>query len=117
MLRDECVVSEVQQLRTPKVYRLKTTCSDGLAIEVELHEDVIAQPRISSKVRINVSGSKEECLGNDFCAHGYVVSGTEIGGLHRVVISLGGLLVILKSPRPLEFKPMDKVYVGLTITG
>ncbi|MCY0867966.1 MAG: DNA-directed RNA polymerase subunit G [Desulfurococcus sp.] len=115
MVEYECSISEIQQLRAPKVYRLKASCGSGLLIEVELHEEVVEQPRVDDTVvEVYVGGDREACLEKYFCAQGYIVSNTMLGGTYRTVISLHGLLVVIRSPGELGLKPMDKVYVGLT---
>ena len=111
-MKVECTVSEVTPLRVPKVFRVKNACGN-LSVEIELHEEVVTIPRKGDKLVVAVLQSKEECLNYYYCAHGYVVSNTKIDSTHRVVISLHGLLVILKSEEQLPYKTMDHVYVGL----
>jgi len=114
-LRSECMVEDVEALRVPRVYRVKASCRNGLSMEIELHEDIIAQPSKGRSIVVEVTEDKGKCLEHYFCAHGYVVSNTQIGDVNRVVISLNGLLTILKTREALGFKPMDKIYLGITI--
>jgi len=114
-LRSECMVEDVEALRVPRVYRVKASCKNGSSMEIELHEDIITQPSKGRSIVVEVTEDRGKCLEHYFCAHGYVVSNTQIGDVNRVVISLNGLLAILKTQEALGFKPMDKVYLGITI--
>ncbi len=109
----ECSVVDVTPLRIPRVYRVKTTCSD-YEVEIELHAEVVNIPRKESKITLEITNSKDECMKHYFCAHGYVVSNTQLGDIYRVVISLHGFLVVIKSKNKLELKELDHVYVGAT---
>jgi hypothetical protein len=111
----ECTVSDITPLRIPKVYRVRSTCSD-LEFEIELHEDVIEAPRVNSKITIEITSNREDCLKHKFCAQGYVVSNTQLGDIYRVVISLHGFLVVVKSKQKLELNEMDHVYLGASFT-
>lgn len=111
-MKVECTVDEVAPLRVPKVFRVKSTCGN-INLEVELHEEVVTMPKVGDKLLIAMLQSKEECLDYYFCAHGYVVSNTKIDDTYRVVISLHGLLVVLKSKEQLPYKTMDHIYIGL----
>ncbi|MEM0325830.1 MAG: DNA-directed RNA polymerase subunit G [Desulfurococcaceae archaeon] len=110
----ECAINDVVPLRIPKVYRVKSVCGD-LDLEIELHEDVVEIPQKGSKLIISLSTSKDECLNYYYCAHGYVISNTKLNDIHRVVISLHGFLVVLKSKNPLEYKALDHLYLGLNL--
>lgn len=109
----ECRVSDITPLRVPKVHRVKSTCGE-VEIEVELHEDAVKVPSRDSRITVEITSSKEECLKHYFCGHGYVVSNTLIGDVYRVVISLHGFLVVVKSKNRLELNELDRVYVGAT---
>ncbi|MEL9909011.1 MAG: DNA-directed RNA polymerase subunit G [Desulfurococcus sp.] len=111
---ESCTVNEIQQLRVPSTYRLKLSCNT-VSMEVELHGDVVPQPRISASIDVEITRDKEKCLEKYFCANGYVVSTSRIGDTYRTVISLHGLLVVIKSPSQLDLRPMDKIYFGLTV--
>jgi DNA-directed RNA polymerase subunit G len=111
----ECEVTDIAPLRMPKVYRVKTVCGDK-ELELELHEEIVEAPKIGTKIAVTITNNKEECLNNYFCAHGYVVSNTQIGDIYRVVISLHGFLVVIKSKVPLEHKELEHLYIGVTYT-
>lgn len=111
-----CRVEEITPLRVPRVYRVRGVCEGEVGeVEIELHEDVVSTPSKGDLMTVSITNSKETCLSHYFCAHGYVVSNTPIGEINRVIISLYGLLVILKSKKPLELKPPEHLYVGVTI--
>jgi DNA-directed RNA polymerase subunit G len=115
-LEIKCRVKEVTSLRVPRIYRVKGVCEGGIEeVEVEFHEDVLERPRQGAELILSITSDKETCLNHYFCAHGYVVSNTLIGEIYRVIISLYGLLVVLKSKKPLDYNSMDHVYVGASI--
>ncbi|MEM0224802.1 MAG: DNA-directed RNA polymerase subunit G [Desulfurococcaceae archaeon] len=107
----ECNVSEITPLRIPRVYRVKSICSD-VDFEIELHEEVIEAPKVNSKVIFEITSSRDNCLKHNFCAHGYVVSNIQLGDVYRTIISLHGFLVVVKSKQRLELNEMDHVYLG-----
>ena len=111
-----CRVEDVIPLRVPRVYRVKGICEgDVQEVEIELHEDITRKPGKNAELVLSITSDKETCLKYFFCAHGYVVSNTLIGEIYRVIISLYGLLVVLKSKMPIDLKSMDHVYVGAVI--
>lgn len=109
----ECTINEVAPLRVPKVFRVKGNCGE-IDVEAELHEEVVEIPQKGSKMLIEITTSKEKCLEHYFCAHGYVVSNVKLDDAYRVVISLHGLLVVLKSKTQLEYATMDHLYLGVS---
>jgi len=111
-----CRVEDITPLRVPRVYRVRGVCEGDIhEIEAEFHEDVVSTPNKGDRIVISVTTDKETCLNYYFCAHGYVVSNTTIGEIHRVIISLHGLLVVLKSKKSIDLKSMEHVYVGASI--
>lgn len=109
----ECSVSDIVPLKVPKVYRLKGVCSE-VELEVEFHEDVIEAPKKNTGFVVEIVSSRDECLKHYFCAHGYVVSNTQLGDIYRVVISLHGFLTVVKSRKKIDLNVMDRVYLGVT---
>ncbi len=112
----ECSVEMVESLRLPGMYRVKTKCGDT-SIEFEISEKIM-RFNAGDKLKINVSTNRDECLENEFCGWGYVVSITKLEDKYRTVISLHGPLVIIytenKPKSPL--KTMNKVYIGISRT-
>ncbi len=110
----ECSVETVGSLRLPGMYRVKTNCGDT-RVEFEISEKIMGF-NAGDRLRINVSTSRDECLENEFCGWGYVVSVTKLEDKYRTVISLHGPLVIIytvnKPKSPL--KTMNKVYIGVS---
>ncbi|MCC6040640.1 MAG: DNA-directed RNA polymerase subunit G [Desulfurococcaceae archaeon] len=112
----ECSIKEITPLRVPRIYRVRGVCREGVdEVEVEFHEDVVKRPSPGAELVLSITSDKETCLNYYFCAHGYVLSNTPIGEINRVIVSLHGLLVVLKSKKPLDYKSMDHVYVGANI--
>jgi len=108
----ECVINSVEDLRMPKVYRVHASCGE-VQLDVELHNEVIPKAMLTGKnMRIEVSREKEKCMQHYFCGQGYVVSVGKAGENQRVVISLHGFLVVLKTPSQLGLNPMDQVFIG-----
>lgn len=114
-LKYECRVFDITPLRIPKVYRVKATCSD-VEIEVELHEDVVEAPQVGKDIIVELTSEKEKCLNHYFCGHGYVISNTQLGEVYRVIISLHGFLVVVRSRERIELKEMDHVYLGISFS-
>lgn len=109
----ECHVFDIMALKVPKVYRLKGACND-VEVEIEFHEDVIEAPKKNSKFTVEVTNSRENCLKHYFCAQGYVVSNTQLGDIHRIVVSLHGFLVAIKSKQKIDLNVMEQVYLGMS---
>lgn len=114
-MKYECLVSDITPLRIPRVYRVSASCNE-LNIELEIHENIVEAPSKGSKVTIEITTEKEKCLDYYFCGHGYVVSNTKIGDINRVVISLHGFLVVLKSKEKIELGEMEHVYIGASFS-
>ncbi|WP_440060103.1 DNA-directed RNA polymerase subunit G [Thermogladius sp. 4427co] len=110
-LEYQCIVNDIERLRYPGVYRVKTTC-EGTTIEIEFHEKVMPNVRENSRLLILITDSKEECLKHYFCGRGNVVSNRVVSGLNRIVISIGGYLLVVKSGSPLDLKPLDEVFIA-----
>lgn len=110
----KCLIVDVTPLRLPKVYRVKSQC-DSVEAEIEFHEDILKRPNVGSTIEVEISSDRGICQQHYFCAHGYVVSNSQIGETHRVVISLHGFLVILRSKQRVELNVMDHIYLGATI--
>ncbi|MET1160239.1 MAG: DNA-directed RNA polymerase subunit G [Thermoprotei archaeon] len=116
MYRYECVVSNIEPLRLPSVYRVYCRC-DKLDIVVEMHEEIM---RINENENIVIEflRDKNKCMENDFCGKGYVVSVTKLDNGYRMIFSIGGLLVVIKNlDKPLEFNVMDQLYIGIMRKG
>lgn len=116
IIEHECVVESIERLRYPRVRRIKAACGERI-IEFEAHEDVFPEPRQGSKIVLSISDAKEECLKHHFCGKGYVVSSRWIGDQHRVVISIGGYLLVVKGKAELALEPMTELFVGASPKG
>jgi DNA-directed RNA polymerase subunit G len=109
----ECSVKGIEPLRYSGMYRVN--CSDSeYEVVLEMHEKLM---RINEGDRlvVSITTNEEECLENDFCGRGYVVSIRKLDDRYRVVISISGILVVIKQkqqPRS-PFKVMNELYVGV----
>lgn len=112
----ECIINEIQGLRMPRVYRAKLSCGDS-ALELEYHEDVVKGLKEGSRASFVFTSDREKCISHYFCAQGHVVSNTKIGDQYRLVLSLHGFLIVLRTPEPLAINPMEKLYVGMDLLG
>lgn len=112
------MVESVEPLRIPSVDRVHCRCGETVLLDIELHERAYYL-REGEKAIIKITKSKEECLEYEFCGMGYVVSKKKIGGegeYHRVVISIGGLLLVIKSSDKSLIEPLElvgKYYIGI----
>lgn len=114
MHRYVCRVEGIEPLRLPRVYRAHMMCNSLNAV-IEMHEDIMEIEK-GKEALVEVTNSKEKCLEHGFCGKGYVVSVTKLNGEHRVIISIGGLLAIFKSPeKQLELNVMDECYIGISV--
>lgn len=109
----ECSVMDVEKLKLPKVYRAHAKCGD-MDMDIEMHEDLMVLNK-DDEITVSVTGDKEYCLEGEFCGKGYVVSTTQLDDTYRVVISIGGLLLVLKNlSKPPELGVMEEIYVRIS---
>ncbi len=109
----ECKVEEIEKLRIPYVYRVHSRCKD-IVIVIEMHENITSIEK-GEKIIIELTKDKNKCMENYFCGKGYVVSVTEIENKYRIIISIGGFLVVLKElEKPLEISVLDELYIGIS---
>jgi len=97
----------------PHVYRVHSICGD-IEIIIEMHDDLLIISR-GEKLSVEMGLDKEKCLQHEFCGKGHVVSVTKLGDKYRVIISIGGLLVVVKNLKekpPLS--PVQELYVALS---
>ncbi|MEM3927071.1 MAG: DNA-directed RNA polymerase subunit G [Desulfurococcaceae archaeon] len=110
---EECIVKDVMPLRVPKTFRIKGLCKDK-ELEIELHEEIVPQPKINTRFLIELLDNKEQCLQHEICGQGYVVSATSLENFYRVVISLHGFLLVIKSKDPINLDAMQQLYMGMS---
>uniref|UniRef100_A0A7C4NLC6 Uncharacterized protein n=1 Tax=Staphylothermus marinus TaxID=2280 RepID=A0A7C4NLC6_STAMA len=110
----ECIVNRIEKLLVPQVYRVHASCREGFDTTIEVHEKLM-NIREDDKIKLEITESKESCLQHYFCGKAYVVSTTMIENRYRVVLSIGGLLVVLKNlHEPPQFNVLSELYVGIT---
>ncbi len=116
VLELECSIEECEPLRMPGVYRVHTICKD-LSIAIELVEDVYKLPS-SGKTLVYIGKDKDKCMEKEFCGQAHVVSITSLSeDTKRAVLSIGGLLVVIKGPKEHEvfnkLEVVEKYYIGI----
>ena len=110
----DCRVSETEPLRLPKVYRIHSSCNDGVKIVVEMHEELLKIDK-DTDIAIEINIERERCLEHEFCGKGHVVSITKFDKKYRLIISIGGLLVVVNElDKKPGLEPVQEVYVGLS---
>lgn len=115
MLKYECEASSIEHMRLPGMYRVYTKCSNDIECVLEMHEKLMNITEKDS-LAVVLTTKKEECLENDFCGRGHVVSVRKIGDVHRVIVSIAGILVVLnlKETPKSPLKVMNEIYVGIS---
>lgn len=106
-------VVSVERELIPKMYIARIRSDDGAyEVEMDTHEDLIVF-REGEAVEVVVSKSVPEYRdGVDFVGRGTVVSKRKEGdNRYAVLISIGGLLFIVRSSSELPIMPTEKVYV------
>ncbi len=115
MLEFECKVEKDEALRVPGINRYYMVCGD-VEIVVELPKHIY-RLNVGDIVSLNILEDRDECLKNDFCGQGHVVTSSRIDDIHRIILSIGGLLVIIKAKPGMEFidklRVVEKYYVGI----
>ncbi|OYT40710.1 MAG: hypothetical protein B6U89_01345 [Desulfurococcales archaeon ex4484_58] len=115
MYNYKCVVENIEELRLPGVYRVHSKCGE-YTIVIEMHEDVMKIVN-GEEMKVVLTNDKSECMENEFCGKGHVVSITKFDKKYRVIISIGGFLFVLKGlEKPIKFNVMDELYIGISRT-
>jgi len=105
-------VVSVEKELIPKMYITRIVSDDGsYEVEMDTHEDLIVF-RGGDQVEVEVSREVPQYRdGIDFVGRGTVISKRAEGGKHATLISIGGLLFIVRTPNELPILPTEKVYV------
>jgi len=115
VMKMECIVNSIEPLRLPGVNRIQANCKKAEII-LEIHEEVY-NLNSNDHIIIDLTKNKDECIKNyDLCCTGNVVSVNPINDISRVVLSIGGLLLIIKTKDKKiikNIKIMDKYYIGI----
>lgn len=114
MVKYECIVKDIEDLRLPNLYRAKTSCGDADII-VEMHNEIMSLNR-DDRIEIEFTTERDECLKHEFCGNSYVVTITKLEDKYRTILSIHGPLVIIytrEKPRK-PFNIMNKVYIGIS---
>lgn len=99
----------------PKMFLAKIKSFDGdYEVEMDLHKDlVIYEPGTEIEVTIS-KDTPEYKEGEDFVGYGTVVSTKEEDGKFAALVSMGGLLFIIRSKKKLNINPVEKVYIKIS---
>ncbi len=111
----ECRIKKIEALRVPGINRASISCTSNVYGVIEMPEAIMSL-KPDEIIKLIITEDKEECLKHDFCGHGIVVSTTKFENAQRIVISIGGLLLVLNSPSKTELtklKNVEKYYIGL----
>ena len=115
MIEFECKVGNLEALRVPGINRYHLFCNES-EIVAELPEQVY-RLNIGDMIILSILTDKEKCLENDFCGQGHVVTSTKINDIHRIILSMGGLLIVIKvkpgSDVIDKLKVVEKYYIGI----
>ena len=103
-------VVEVRKQLIPRMYVTVLESAEGFRVEFDTHQDLVVY-REGEELEFTVSrGVPSYREGEDYVVHATVASIREEGGVKRYLLSAGGLLFIIESPRDLGLKPTEKVY-------
>ncbi|WP_269082823.1 DNA-directed RNA polymerase subunit G [Pyrodictium occultum] len=108
-------VESVERELIPRMFLARIKSLDGVyEVEMDIHRDlVVYEP--GTEVEVTVSRELPAYKdGEDLVGRGTVVSMKDEGGRKAVLISLGGLLFILRSSKELDVKPTEKLYVKVS---
>ena len=108
-------VESVEPELIPKMFLARIRSLDGdYEVEMDLHKDlVLYEP--GAEVEVTVSRSLPQYKdGEDFVGRGTVVTMREEGDKNAVLISIGGLLFIIRSKEKLGLNPTEKVYIKVS---
>jgi len=109
----QCTLDDVRRSYIPNIYIWSLSCGD-VAIEMDIHR-IVAIFRKGDKLEVEISETLPPFeKGKDFAAQGYVITKRSEGNTHKLLISLWGFLMVLRSSdekKFAEFSPMDHIYV------
>lgn len=108
-------VESVEPELIPKMFLARIKSLDGnYEVEMDLHKDLVVYGP-GTEVEVTVSRSLPKYKdGEDFVGRGTVVTMKDEGGKKAVLISIGGLLFIIRTGEKLELTPTEKVYVKVS---
>ncbi|ABM80331.1 DNA-directed RNA polymerase subunit G [Hyperthermus butylicus] len=108
----EGTVVSVEPELIPKLYVTRIKSNNGeYEVEMDTHSELIVFKE-GDNVLVELSRSVPEYRdGVDFVGRGTVVSIKRDGETYAALISMGGLLFIIRSRKELDLAPVEKVYV------
>ena len=109
------IVESVEKELIPKLYigRIRSD-DDEYLVEMDLHKDLkVYEP--GTRVEVTISKSTPGYQdGVDLVARGTVVSTRSEGGYTAYLVSIGGLLFVLRSKKKLDLAPTEKLYIKIS---
>lgn len=114
LLKAKARVIDVRKQVIPRMYAVTAETEDGTVFEFDSHEDLVTY-KVGDELNIELSRDIPEYRdGIDFVGRGTVASIREEDNRLSVLISIGGLLFIVRTaPGKLQLKPTEKVYVKI----
>jgi hypothetical protein len=110
------IVTAVRKQPIPKMYVTRVESEDGTVVEFDTHEDlVLYNEKEQVEIMLVKNDTPPEYSDDDYVVRAIVASirENEEGG-REYLLSAGGLLFILSSPRELPLEPMDKIYIRVS---
>lgn len=110
------VIVDVRKQVIPKMYVATFTDKENnVTIEFDVHEDLVIYKQ-GQKVSIAISKTLPEYRdGVDYVARAVVASIKREEETFKYLLSAGGLLFMVTSPRELPLAPMERVYVRVSV--
>ncbi|AEM37971.1 hypothetical protein Pyrfu_0099 [Pyrolobus fumarii 1A] len=108
------VVRSVEQERIPEILLATLTSEDGsIEVQMDWHKEVFTLPE-GSKVLFRLTrGIPDYKEGVDFVGRATVVTVREHEGQWEHILSIGGLLVVVRTNKKLDIMPTEKLYVHI----
>ena len=109
------VVESIEKELIPRLYigRIKSDNGEYL-VEMDIHKDLKTYEP-GTRVEVTISRTTPNYQdGVDLVAKGIVVSIRNEGDYTAYLVSIGGLLFILKSKKKLSLAPTEKLYIKIT---
>jgi len=105
-------VEAVEKELIPRLYLGRIRSNDNeFIVEMDMHSDLVVY-KPGTQVVVELSRTKPQYReGIDFVAKGTLVSIKRENDYISYLISIGGLLFILKSRKELNISPTEKIYI------
>ncbi len=119
ILEEECKIEKIEKSLLPYIYILHATCKKCDFV-MDVHEDILIF-KDKDIVEFYIDSNKPTCnTKTDLCGTGYVVTIKKDGVVSKLIISIGGFMLIVSSKEIdfiQKFKPLMKTYIKLSKRG